>query len=146
MQEAFLHRAFACTTAPAMPMGGCVFLAHTVRARKQLVLMCLQVQTQTTWRGLAFLCIVPSSSGLADQVHRYLLPTLESFVCFPDTAGWNLFKHFISWCTRKEDSSLALSLTSVTCHSSYRMKKKLEDSFERLCGRTPKRTDLNSCF
>lgn len=126
--------------------GGCTFLSHTVRARKKLVLMCLQAQTQTVWRGLAFLCFVPSSTGLADQVHWYLLPTLESFVCFLDIAGWNLFKHFICWCTRKEDSSLTLSLTSVAWHSSWRMKKDWGDSFEHLCGTTPKRTDLNSCF
>lgn len=142
MQEVFLRRAFACKTTPAMPMGRCVFLSHTVSAQEKLVLIYLQVQTQTMWRGLAFLCI--SSGGLADQVHWYLLPTLEPFVCFPDIAGWNLFKHFICWCTRIEDTSLTLSLTNVACCSSYRMKKKCEDSFEHLCGGTPKRTDLNS--
>lgn len=126
MQEAFLHRASACKTTPAMPMGGCTFLSLTVRAGKKLVLMCLQVQTQTAWRALAFLCIIPSSGGLADQVYWYLLPTLESFVCFPDTAGWNLFKHFICWHTGEEGSSLALSLTSVAWYSFYRMKKRNE--------------------
>lgn len=58
-------------------------------------LVCRQVPTQTVWRGLACLCIVPRSSGLAGLVHRYLLAALESFVCFPYTTGWNLFRYFV---------------------------------------------------
>lgn len=122
-------------------MWGCIFLSHTVRVRKKSLDVPLSVSTTYVVRT----CFLVHHSQ-PQCLSRPSSLVLVFFVCFPDRVGWNLFTHFIYWCKRKEESALALSLTRVACHSFYRMKKKLKDSFDHSWGRTPRRTDLNSCF
>lgn len=101
--------------------------------------MCLQVQTQMMLSCAAFPAAAASQTRFIGTCYQ-LLSLLCAFqiqlagICSSILLG------------SVQERKTVPSLSSLPAQLATVPRDKREDSFEHLCGRTPKRTDLNSCF